>query len=390
MRVRYWTNRFDFDDIEAPAARLAQALVERGHHVTAVTLSDRDQLLATSSLNGVAVATVGLRPAVAAGDALAPRLAEAFADHEQPAPDVEHIELAGEAPALALLQLAREPRPAVVTVHSALPDSTADADDIGAIALRTAARVVVDSRALLGQLKAFLADRCAAEYVAPGLPRTEVVPGPRLLRRPRLLCVGPLVRDSGFDVAIDALAAIRERFSTVGLVIVGTGPERAALERRADALGVRGAVEFREPVPLDRLPALVNEASLVLVPARNPVSSSAIAILAGQLLRPVVASSIGGLPEVVEQHGSGLLVLPEDPAALAGAVRRLLAEPGSSADLGRRGRTLARERFGWDRYVGDYERLLREAAAQPPRPVALPHSSLAELVALATSGPSAL
>jgi glycosyltransferase involved in cell wall biosynthesis len=110
------------------------------------------------------------------------------------------------------------------------------------------------------------------------------------------------------------------------------------------------------------MPRIVNESSLVIVPARAPISWSAIAVLAGQLLRPVIAAASGGLDEVIEQHGSGLLVVPEDPKALAGAARRLLAEPGAAADLGRRGRVLARERFGWERFVDQIERLLTTAA----------------------------
>ena len=93
------------------------------------------------------------------------------------------------------------------------------------------------------------------------------------------------------------------------------------------------------------------------------------AILAGQLIRPVIASEIGGLSEVIEQHGSGLLVVSEDPAAFAGVARRLLSEPGAAADLGRRGRVLARERFGWDRFVDEIEATLSsavEGATQSP------------------------
>ena len=147
------------------------------------------------------------------------------------------------------------------------------------------------------------------------------------------------------------------------LVIVGNGPERQALQTQAAELGLADAVELRDAVPASQLPGLVNQASLIVVPSRVPVSASAISILAGQLLRPVIASAIGALPEIIEQEGSGLLVVPEDPAALAGAARRLLSEPGAAADLGRRGRTLARERFGWDRYVDEIEALLQSALA---------------------------
>jgi len=253
-----------------------------------------------------------------------------------------------------------------------LANGTLEDDNPDAELLKASKWIVVDTDTIAGQLRAFIngcKDR--ATIIRAGLPLTELAPGPRLVKRSTLLCVGPLVRDSGFDIAIDALAEIRERMRTADLIIVGDGPERAALRSQVAGLGLSDAVEFRDPVPASRLPALVNHASIVLVPTRAPVSGSAIAILAGQLLRPVIASAIGAMPEIVEQDGSGLLVVPEDPAALAGAARRLLSEPGAAADLGRRGRSLARERFDWHRYVDEVESLLVStiaAADAPPSP----------------------
>lgn len=359
MHIRYWTSRFNRDDIEDVAPLLALALAERGHDLTVIapqtdheTGATGDERLAIHRISTAAGRTVDL-PQQASG-----------------ATDLELVETCGPLSEAALDVSKRSSKPLVATIRCPLPDSTQDASDPEGALLRAADAIVVDSDALAGQLRAFVPEQAArTTVVRPGLPMTGLAPGPRLLKRPTLLCVGPLTRASGFDVAIDALADIRSRFGTAELIIAGCGPERDALVSQAASLGLADAVQIREAVPAARLPALVNQINLVLLPTRVPVTSSAMAILAGQLIRPVIASEIGGLSEVIEQHGSGLLVVSEDPAAFAGVARRLLSEPGAAADLGRRGRVLARERFGWDRFVDEIEATLSsavEGATQSP------------------------
>ncbi|MDA0351004.1 MAG: glycosyltransferase family 4 protein [Chloroflexi bacterium] len=355
MRIRYWSGQFDLDDLDDVAARLAPALAARGHTVTLVApRSDRP-----------ADAIVSERLSIHRVDATVGTDATALPAPVAESPDIDLVETGGPLSALALEVARRDGRPLAVSIHGPLANNTHEDGNIEGALLQYAAAIVVDTETLAGQLRAVARDSAArTTVVRAGLPLTELAPGPRLLKRPTLLCVGPLTRDSGFDVAIDALAEIRERIRTAELVIVGDGPERDALQAQAAALGLGQAVSFRGNVATSRLPAIVNQVSLVVVPARVPVSSCAIAILGGQLLRPVIASAIGGLTEVIEQEGNGLLVVPEDPAAIAGAARRLLSEPGAAADLGRRGRTLARERFGWNRFVDEMERLLDTTLAR--------------------------
>ncbi len=352
LRIRYWARQFDLDDIEDVAARLAPSLADRGHEVALIAPAAEQpsdaivsERLAIHRVDGDEHGTASRLPSPA-GDA----------------PDIELFETGGRLSSYACSVIERDGRPLLASIHCPLADTTHREGDPEGSLLERAAAIAVDTEAIAGQLKAFVpGSGPRTAVVEAGLPLTDLAPGPRLLKRPTLLAAGRLHRSAGFDIAISALADIRTRFGTAELTIVGEGPERPALEAQAVELGLADVVHFRGAVAASRLPAIVNQSSLIVVPSRVPVSGSAIAILGGQLLRPVIASAIGGLDEIIEQHGSGLLVVPEDPAALAGAARRLLSEPGGAADLGRRGRTLARERFGWDRFVDEMEGLLESA-----------------------------
>jgi len=188
-------------------------------------------------------------------------------------------------------------------------------------------------------------------------------------RAPVLLFAGRLVHDKGADVALAVMAHVAERRPDARLVVIGDGPERARLEAQARALGIRGRVHFAghqsEPGPWYRL------ASVVLVPSRREALGM-VAVEAMAAARPVVASRVGGLPEVVVEGVTGLLPAPVkdvaqiedlDPRPLAGAVLALLAEPERAGALGAAGRRRYEAHFRIEdcvrRYEQAYEHLWR-------------------------------
>ena len=148
---------------------------------------------------------------------------------------------------------------------------------------------------------------------------------------PAVGAVGRLRREKGLDVLIRALAGQ----PGVPLVLVGDGPERAELERLAAELELQPAPVFAGETdrPLATLAAL----SVVALPSRSEGLPQSL-LEAMALGRPVVASRVAGLPDVLDQGRCGLLVPPDDPEALRGAIRRLLDDPALAARLGRAAR----------------------------------------------------
>lgn len=151
---------------------------------------------------------------------------------------------------------------------------------------------------------------------APDVARPAAAAEPGLF-----VFAGRLTRQKALGTAIEAVGLV----PGARLVIIGDGPDRAALERRASALD--GRVEFRGPLSRDdTLRIVANAAAAVLSSDWENLPHAAVEALA--LGVPVVATAVGGVPEVVRDGENGLLVPPGRADELAAALRRLVEEPG--------------------------------------------------------------
>ncbi|MFD6042590.1 glycosyltransferase [Streptomyces koyangensis] len=172
---------------------------------------------------------------------------------------------------------------------------------------------------------------------------------------PVVLCVANLSRHKGHRHLLDAVARLRGGPAECTLLLVGDGPERAALQEQAAALGIDARFLGRRA---DTAP-LRARADAVVLPSLEEGMPNAVmeAMAAG---RPVVATAVGGTPELLE--GRGLLVAPGRADALADALARVLTDPPLAARLGRDARDWARAHLDSatmaDRYLTLYHHLL--------------------------------
>ncbi|MEU1853829.1 glycosyltransferase [Streptomyces sp. NPDC019990] len=214
----------------------------------------------------------------------------------------------------------------------------------------------------------------AAELARMGIPphRVAIVPcgvdpdrftpkgsvAPRGPHPHRLLQLGRLVPRKGAAVAVRALA----RLPGTELVVAGgppadrldTDPEVRRLRDVARDAGVADRVRFTGAVPCEEVPPLLRSADVVVCPADyEPFGIVPLEAMACGV--PVVASAVGGQLDTVTDPGTGRLVPPRDPDALARAVAGLLADPAARAACGAAGRRRALSRYGWSQVAAATE-----------------------------------
>jgi glycosyltransferase involved in cell wall biosynthesis len=163
---------------------------------------------------------------------------------------------------------------------------------------------------------------------------------------PRLAIVGRLIPIKGHDVLLRAVARARERLSGLTLEIAGDGELGGELRATAKRLGLEDAVTFLGRVA--PVAPVLERAEVVVVPSFGE-GFGMVALEAMERGRPVIASDVGGLPEIVDEGRTGMLVPPGDVEALARAIAELADDPARAAAMGEAGRTRALAEFSQDR-----------------------------------------
>lgn len=190
--------------------------------------------------------------------------------------------------------------------------------------------------------------------------------------------VARLEPEKGHPTLLEAWPLVLERVPAARLLIVGEGSRREALEDQAEALGLLGepclgdaCVGTRHARPgarvvftgrRDDVPAVTAALDVAVLPSYREAQGLVI-LEAMALSRPVVASNVGGIPEMIEDGVTGLLVPPRDPAALADAIVRLLTDHPLADTIARAGRIQVHERFCVERMVSALQEVYEEGAA---------------------------
>jgi len=185
---------------------------------------------------------------------------------------------------------------------------------------------------------------------------------------PLFACVGRLSADKGIHHALRALALLDGDAAGARLVIVGDGEERERLERLAVQLRVAGRVTFAGAQPPERVPLYLSAADAFLFPTERDEAAPLVLPQAMACARPVVASRIGGITEVIGESGEcGILTSPGDAPALAHEMRRLLADSPLRERLGEAGRRRVLAEYTVERMVERSLDVYRIASARLER-----------------------
>ncbi|MFP5356309.1 MAG: glycosyltransferase family 4 protein [Gemmatimonadota bacterium] len=179
---------------------------------------------------------------------------------------------------------------------------------------------------------------------------------------PAILHLGMLDERKGVDLLLSAWPQVRAQLPGARLTIAGTGPAAAALSRMAQPFGTD--VSFVGYVPESEKASLLKGADIAVAYSRvEPFGIIALEAMAAGV--PLIAARVGGLPSVVGEEGAGLLVGPEDPDQLAGAIVRLATDADMRARMAVAGPRRARD-FSWESVAARTAEIY-EAALRGPR-----------------------
>lgn len=180
--------------------------------------------------------------------------------------------------------------------------------------------------------------------------------------------VKALAEKYGIDVLIKAVAMVRDRLQeerragSLRILIVGDGSERKPLERLVQDLNLESLTTFTGQVPHREVPKYLSALDVYVAPSRRESESFGVAVLeASACACPVVVSNAGGLPEVVKDGETGIIVPQENAHATAEAILKLIRHPQTRKEMGRAGRAWVHDRYSWsncvDRMESVYQRL---------------------------------
>jgi glycosyltransferase involved in cell wall biosynthesis len=189
--------------------------------------------------------------------------------------------------------------------------------------------------------------------------------------KPFVLGLGRLTPVKGFDLLIRAFGALARRLPELLLVLVGHGPEETTLRQLAAECGISHRVVFVGRVPHEGVAAFLQRCEFLVIPSRRE-GFGIVALEAMACRKAVVATAVGGLPEIVLDGITGLLVKEQTPEAMAEAMLRLQGDSQLALQLGRTGRQVVESRFTWEatarRYVEVFESVLRPATGTEADP----------------------
>jgi glycosyltransferase involved in cell wall biosynthesis len=186
--------------------------------------------------------------------------------------------------------------------------------------------------------------------------QSESLPVLPIPARPLVAFIGALEPSKGVDVLIEAWAMVVRQIPEARLAIAGGGSMMQKLQRRIETLGLGASVDLIGALPRNEVWALLDRSWLLAAPSRSEGLGRVI-LEAFSRARPVVATHVGGIPELVEPGRTGLLVPPEDAPALASALLNLMKNRARVEDLGAKARERFLERDPMNEYEKGIERL---------------------------------
>lgn len=256
--------------------------------------------------------------------------------------------------------------PSVLTVHRLMSDMDRPAWWAHVLAGFQVEAIVANSAATLESFPAVLRNRARCEIIHNGvdlgrIQRARALTPSEGARPVRVVSVGRLIREKGFEILLDAVREVLNRGCRLAVTIIGDGPERARLQQLAESLGLRGIVEFTGAIPRSAVYERLAEADIFVLCSRTEGFCNAVVEAMATGL-PILVTPGGALSEVVGD--TGYLAQDHSVSAVASGLQKLVRmEPGERREMGVAAALRAQRFFSMDRVLDQYERLYSQVKA---------------------------
>jgi glycosyltransferase involved in cell wall biosynthesis len=230
--------------------------------------------------------------------------------------------------------------------------------------LRSSDRIVAPSNAYredVGSVFPQLRDKIVCIHNGVDLTELESLAchSARTDRSPYILCVAMHNEKKGIDVLLRAFAQIQDKEPKLRLMLAGDGPLRSRFEELAASLGIVDKVKFLGQQGRAQVADLLYGCEVFVLPSRSE-PFGIVLIEAMAFKKPVVATTVGGIPEIIENGKDGILVEPDNPRALAEALITVLEDRTLSLDLAKNGYVKVHEEFRCEKTGSAYEAIFAD------------------------------
>lgn len=228
--------------------------------------------------------------------------------------------------------------------------------------LRDADAIIVISRYLYNKVNQFFPDLSVKCSVIPVGIEHNNIKNVDIKQENFILALGRLSYEKGFDILIEAFGKICSSFSEIKLVLAGDGDEKKSLIELVNTLGLNDRIFFFGEATRTEAVDLLSKCRFLVVPSRNE-SFGVVMLEAMALRKAVVATTVGGIPELIKDHSTGFLVPPENPEELAQTIRLLLTNEKLAKDVGSIASKTLKSCYNWefisDKYLKIYNGLVK-------------------------------
>ncbi|MFA6098188.1 MAG: glycosyltransferase family 4 protein [Patescibacteria group bacterium] len=243
-------------------------------------------------------------------------------------------------------------KPSIVTIHGSDLNSFSKSlvfKKICVVIFKRINRIIVVSESLKHAVEGLGADPGKVLIIPNGIPDAEVFLSLPVKKQCdyRLLWVGRLIPEKNVEMLLNCFIKIKKSFPKSSLVLIGDGTERSRLQKFAGQHGIAGSVVFSGFRKRDELPEYYKDADIFVLPSKNE-GFGVVALEAMASAKPIIASDVGGLREIIKNGHDGLLVSPSDSDGFVEKISQLFNNEDYRRRLSENARKSAVERYSWD------------------------------------------